>query len=625
MRAVIIAAGKATRMAPHSFVTPKSLMELESDLPIIKFVIGQLQKAGIKDIVLVVRSETSRHFRMLANGVKLVEIDCEEEFGNLYSALMGGKTSNDGFLLLMSDHIFELEMIRRILEKAERTDKAFVLCLDREPSRKAANEGLKILIDDGRVVRTDKDLLPIYGIDTGLIWCSPQAISYLEATIEKHGKNCSIKDALNLAVEKNEVDYVDVTGLLWQDVDTLEDLEKAREIYWEILRRDITKSSDGLVSRYINRQISTRISLQLYRAGIFINPDLISLGGFLLALLGALSIIWGQPIIGGLIIQASSIIDGIDGEIARLFKKTSKRGGALDLLLDRIADIFIVIAIAISLWPLGVFEGALSLLAAANVVLVNYSTQLLQAIGVKIDRLRKIPVTRDVRLLIIAICCIAGYPFISIYYLAFMPLIYIAAGYILLLKIHEEKRELISRKKSWRIWPYIPIGIGVRTAVNSVVQNSLRLLFALLITELLLTPFSDTVLTHRPVELTLGIIIPVIEASLIIYLGSKILISSGVIIEYAALRLVERLKITTTLIREIIKDLTYLVFAAVIWSYSWGFAEIPIIGPYITKLTIPLISVVIIYMTYRITKRIYNTYREVLEDRARQVENKFQP
>jgi len=258
-------------------------------------------------------------------------------------------------------------------------------------------------------------------------------------------------------------------------------------------------------------------------------------------------------------------------------------------------------------------------------VLVNYSTQLLQAIGVKTDMLRKIPVTRDVRLLIIAICCIAGYPFISIYYLAFMPLIYIAAGCILLLKIHEEKRELISRKKSWRIWPYIPIGIGVRTAVNSVVQNSLRLLFALLITELLLTPFSDTVLTQRPVELTLGIIIPIIEASLIIYLGSKILISSGVIIEYAALRLVERLKITTTLIREIIKDLSYLFFAAVIWSYSWRFAEIPIIGLYVTKLTIPLISVVIIYMTYRITKRIYNTYSEVLEDRARQVENEFQP
>ncbi|MEM4211758.1 MAG: NTP transferase domain-containing protein [Nitrososphaerota archaeon] len=625
MYAVIIAAGKATRMSPHSFITPKSFMELESNLPVIRFIIEQLQRVGINDMVLVVRKESSSHFKKLSDEVRIIEIDCEEEFGNLYSVLMGSRTRSGEFLLLMSDHIFELEMVRRILDKAEKTDKAFVLCLDRRPSLKAAEEGLKILIDSDKVVRAGKDLLPVYGIDTGLIWCGPRAASYIEETIKNYGKNCSIKDALNLAVEKNDVDYVDVTGLLWQDIDTLEDLEKAREIYWEILKRDITKSSDGLVSRYINRQISTRISLQLYRAGIFINPDIISLGGFILAILGGLSIIFGHLVIGGLTIQVSSIIDGIDGEIARLFRKSSKRGGIIDLLLDRIADIFIVMAIAISSWPLGVFEGALSLLAAANVVLVNYSTQLLQTGGIKIDALRKIPVTRDVRLLVVALCCIAGYPSISIYYLAFMPLIYIAAGCILLLKMHEEKRGFIYRKKMWSIWPYIPIGIGVRAAVNSVVQNGLRLLFVLLITHLLLPPFSDIVILQKPVELTLGIFIPIIEASLIIYLGSKILISSGVLIEYISLRLVKRLRITVTLIREIIKDFSYLIFATIMWSYSWHFAEIPIIGPYIIKLTTPLISVVIIYMVYRITKRIYNTYREILEDRARQIESKFQP
>ena len=622
MHAVIIAAGKATRMAPHSFITPKSLMEIESGLPIIKFVIEQLRKAGIQDIVVVVRKENSHHFNKITDGFKIVEIDCEEEFGNLYSALVGGRTINDGFLLLMSDHVFEVEMVRRILNKAEKTDKAFVLCLDKEPSLKAAEEGLKILIDGGKVAKTGKDLLPVYGIDTGIIYCGPRAISYLSEVAEKHGKNCSIKDALNLAVEKNDVDFVDVTGLLWQDVDTLEDLEKAREIYWEILRRDIAKTSDGIVSRYINRQISSRISIQLYRSGIFINPDIISITGFLIACIGGAAIILGHLIIGGLLVQASSIIDGIDGEIARLFKKPSIRGGVLDLLLDRIADIFIVIAIVVSSWPVGVLEGVASLMAAANVVLVNYATQLLEMNKVRVDAVRKIPATRDVRLIVIAICCIAGYPFLSIYYLAFMPLIYLAAGYILVLKMHEAGRGFVHRKRSWSIWPYIPAGIGIKTSINSIVQNGLRLLFAMLITHLLLPPFSDVVVIQRPIELSLGIFIPIIEASIIIYLGSKILISSGVVIEYVSLRLVERLKITSYLIREIIKDLTYLFFSAILWSYSWHFAEIPVIGPYIIKLIIPTISILIIYVVYRVTKRIYNTYREVLEEKARNIEIK---
>jgi len=625
MHAVIIAAGKATRMAPHSFITPKSLMEIESGLPIIKFVIEQLRKAGIQDIVVVVRKENSHHFNKITDGFKIVEIDCEEEFGNLYSALVGGRTINDGFLLLMSDHVFEVEMVRRILNKAEKTDKAFVLCLDKEPSLKAAEEGLKILIDGGKVAKTGKDLLPVYGIDTGIIYCGPRAISYLSEVAEKHGKNCSIKDALNLAVEKNDVDFVDVTGLLWQDVDTLEDLEKAREIYWEILRRDITKTSDGIVSRYINRQISSRISIQLYRSGIFINPDIISLTGFLIACLGGIAIILGRLIIGGILVQVSSMIDGIDGEIARLFKKPSIRGGILDLLLDRIADLFIVIAIVVSSWPVGVFEGVASLIAAANVVLVSYATHLLETNRIRVDALRKIPATRDVRLIVVALCSIAGYPFLSIYYLALMPLIYLAAGYVLVLKMREAGRGFVHRQRRWSIWPYIPAGIGVKTSINSIVQNGLRLLFALLIIHLLLPPFSDVVIIQRPIELSLGIFIPIIEASMIIYLGSKILISSGVIIEYVSLRLVERLKITAYLIREIIKDLSYLFFSAILWSYSWHFAEIPVIGPYIIKLIIPTISILIIYMVYRITKRIYNTYREVLEEKARNIESKTQP
>jgi ABC-type bacteriocin/lantibiotic exporter with double-glycine peptidase domain len=107
---------------------------------------------------------------------------------------------------------------------------------------------------------------------------------------------------------------------------------------------------------------------------------------------------------------------------------------------------------------------------------------------------------------------------------------------------------------------------------------------------------------------------------LIIIFGSKILGSAGVIVEYLSVRLVKRLKITSSLIRGVIKDLSYLVFASVIWGYAWQLAAIPLIGQYVTKLTIPLVSVVIIYMVYRITRRIYNTYHEILEDRARRIE-----
>jgi len=607
-------------LAPYSSPsTPKCFMELEEGVPIIRHIIDQLQRCGISDIVVVTRSETSGRFRELEEGLRLVMLDTDEEFGNLYSAFIGAGAGD--FLLLMSDHVFELEVLRRLLERASNSDKSFVICLDREPSRKASDEGLKVLFENGRPAEAGKELLPVYGIDTGLIWCGAGAPRYFREALKRVGKNGSIKDALNIAARSNDVDYVDVTGLLWHDVDTPEDLEKARRIYWDILRRDIIKSSDGIVSRYFNRQISTRISLWFYRERIFLNPDIVSLAGFLIAVIGGTLALMKQLVLGGLLVQASSIIDGIDGELARLFNRPSQRGGILDALLDRIADIFIVIAMVLHLWPIGLLESCLSLLAAANSVLVSYSTQLLRTAGVNVSTLRVIPATRDARLFIVAISCIAGYPLAALYYLGVAPLVYVAAALVLVLLIPETGRGLIKRRKTRAIWPHIPAGVVVRDAVNSLVQNGLRMLFALLVTRLLLPPFHDVVIfSHQTIEFTLGTLTPVVEASLIIIFGSKILGSAGVIVEYLSVRLVKRLKITSSLIRGVIKDLSYLVFASVIWGYAWQLAAIPLIGQYVTKLTIPLVSVVIIYMVYRITRRIYNTYHEILEDRARRIE-----
>jgi len=622
LRAVVIAAGSATRLAPYSSpANPKALMELEEGVTILGHILGQLRRCGIEDIVVVVRAEAADRIRENVDGVRLVALSTQEEFGNLYSAFVGCGDSADGFLLLMSDHIFELEVLRRLIERGPKTDKSFIICLDREPSRKASEEGLKILLTDGRVAGTGKELLPVHGIDTGLIWCGPGARRYFREAIERFGKKGSIKDALNIAAERDDIDYVDVTGLLWQDIDTPEDLEKARRIYWDILRRDIIKSSDGLVARYLNRQISTRLSIYLYRERIFINPDIVSVAGFLVALLGGVSILAGQLVVGGLLVQASSIIDGVDGEIARLFNMPSRRGGILDAILDRIADVFVVIAIALYLWPLGPLESSLSLLAAANSVLVSYSTQLLGAAGVSVHNLRAFPATRDVRLLVVALSCVAGYPLASLYYLGVVPLVYVAAATILAVLIPAAERPLFRRWKTRKLWPDIPRGVGVRAGVNNLVQNGLRMLFALLVTRLMLPPFHDIVLfTSQTVELELGTLTPAVEAALIIVFGSKMLAASGVIAEYLSVRLVKRLRITSFLIRGIFKDLSYLLFALVIWSYAWQLAEIPLVGQYVTKLTIPSVSIVIIYMVYRITRRIYNTYHEILEDRARRME-----
>ena len=55
------------------------------------------------------------------------------------------------------------------------------------------------------------------------------------------------------------VNYVDVFGHLWQGIDTPGDVERA-ESSWKILAKSLVKEINSVVSRYINRRVSTAIS-----------------------------------------------------------------------------------------------------------------------------------------------------------------------------------------------------------------------------------------------------------------------------------------------------------------------------------------------------------------------------
>ncbi|MEM4405065.1 MAG: CDP-alcohol phosphatidyltransferase family protein [Nitrososphaerota archaeon] len=614
MRAVILAAGRGTRLQPYSHHTPKSMMELEPGVSILSFMVNQLRSSGVSDIAVVTRPDFADIFKKISLSLHMVHIRDEDPFGNLYSAYMGCKEVNPPLLLVMSDHIMERRILGRMIKRAKNSQKAFILCLDRKPSLKTAEEGLKLSLNEGRVVETGKELTPIYGIDTGVIFCGTRSLRYMEKAVEEYGKAASLKDAINLAAANNDVDFVDVTGLLWKDIDTPSDLEAAREVYYEILRRDLVKPSDGLVSRLLNRSISTRISLHLYKRGLFIHPNIISLISFIVAILGAVSFPAGFFLIGGLLIQIASILDGVDGEVARLFRATSSQGEVFDNILDRVADISVIAGIVAASWPLSTLDATLSIVAAAGATLVSQTTHMLSRLNIEVDNLRKIPATRDVRLFSVLICAAAGYPLYSIYYIAFTSAIFVIAGLALLFRVSLTWPWPMPRREGREAWPRLAVELTTRGVVHSVIVNTFRLTIGLLVTRLLLTPFADIVIVQKPVALEVASLLPLAEIGVIIYFGSKIIISSGILAEQASSQLVRRLRLTSTIIRETISDTTYLLFALVLWTYSWSLSALPIAGPYIVKSLAPVTAIIIIYLVYRLVDRLYKAYREVLEE-----------
>jgi NDP-mannose synthase len=53
MKAIVLAGGKGTRLAPYTYILPKPLMPI-GDMPILEVLLRQMKRAGIEDIVLTV-------------------------------------------------------------------------------------------------------------------------------------------------------------------------------------------------------------------------------------------------------------------------------------------------------------------------------------------------------------------------------------------------------------------------------------------------------------------------------------------------------------------------------------------------------------------------------------------
>jgi len=90
---------------------------------------------------------------------------------------------------------------------------------------------------------------------------------------------------------------------------------------------------DGFVSRHLNRRLSRPLARVLSFTPV--TPNQVSVASLGVALAAFFSFAYNQHILAALLTQASSIVDGIDGDLARRKKKTSAFGGFMDSILDR--------------------------------------------------------------------------------------------------------------------------------------------------------------------------------------------------------------------------------------------------------------------------------------------------
>jgi phosphatidylglycerophosphate synthase len=168
-------------------------------------------------------------------------------------------------------------------------------------------------------------------------------------------------------------------------------------------------SLDGPVSRYLNRKISVPLARALTATPL--TPNHVSIIACAMAFAAMAMLGAGWHIAAGLVIQASSIVDGVDGDLARAKNMASKFGGLFDAALDRFADFAIAAGMA---WFAFEHEGwryawLVGFAAGVGFLLVSYSRARLEREG-GLDAASDLLglASRDVRLLLLSIGCVAG-------------------------------------------------------------------------------------------------------------------------------------------------------------------------------------------------------------------------
>jgi 1L-myo-inositol 1-phosphate cytidylyltransferase / CDP-L-myo-inositol myo-inositolphosphotransferase len=408
---VVLAAGRSQRLIPVTNGGSKALIRV-GGVSLVERAVRVLLAEGLDRVVVVVGFQAEAVAalvdRIAPDRVTAVRAD-NWQLGNgvSLSAAEPFASGDDAFILITTDHVFEEGALTPLVARGRPA-----VLVDHTPEAHAWAEGTRVRELDERVVEFSKDLVAP-SIDCGAFLLPVQVFdAHRRARARGDG---SLAGAVTELATTTPLEAVPLRpGARWLDVDTPQDLRRLMPF----MRRSLAKDGDGPVSRYLNRPLSTRLSVRL--ANLPVSPNAVSFAAFGVAVGAAVALANGAAVLGALLVQLASVLDGVDGEIARLQVRSSPRGALLDGVLDRLADGAIIGGLGAWALASDVTVQAviwLAVLATVGAMLSMATKDRISALGLRPTPERRIALLlggRDGRLLLIAVCALFGRPVLAL-------------------------------------------------------------------------------------------------------------------------------------------------------------------------------------------------------------------
>ena len=386
-RLVVLAAGVGSRLEPK--VGAKPLVRVGGITLLERWIVAA-HEAGFEEVVVVTGHEQERVAREALDvsrrrGLRVAVVhNARYREGNGLSVLAAKDVIGDSpFALVMADHVFGSALLRRLRAESVRPGEV-VVAVDRALGRATGvdpGDAMKVRLSGERVKAIGKTLPAYDAFDVGAFVCTAAVLDTIKDVAERGETSLAgavqelagFGRARALPLEDDE---------WWFDIDTPTDYRRGSRY----LFRSTGKPLDGAVATRLNRTASQRfVTPALLSVFPSITPNQVTVTAFAVAFAAAAALTAHAPLIAAVLILAASVLDGSDGEIARLAHRSSRFGSFFDAVLDRASDGLLFAGAAIYLATTGDLAGplgsaqvpivsAVAGLALVGHLLVSYTT-----------------------------------------------------------------------------------------------------------------------------------------------------------------------------------------------------------------------------------------------------------
>ena len=235
MKAIILAAGRGTRLYPYTQYIPKCLLDI-GGVTILEHQLNHIRDCGISEVVIVVGfgfekvENFLRNFDSLGMRIKTLYNPFYRTTNSLISLWIARGEMDDDIIVMNGDDVFEIDVIDKAIAVSNEK-----ICMPVKRKSSYDDEDMKVRLDKEKIVDISKCIKNNVSAESvGLRVFRDTGVEIIKRAIEEEmrtpvaGRKWYISSIQRLINKGYKIKSLDIGNLFWMDVDYPVDLFKVR-------------------------------------------------------------------------------------------------------------------------------------------------------------------------------------------------------------------------------------------------------------------------------------------------------------------------------------------------------------------------------------------------------------